>query len=75
MRRPDLEEEGREEETPAVLRLKQSDVFGLWQKRQTPSLNRKKKNPKSAAFGSQRPFFHLRRRDETKIYSAEVRIA
>lgn len=58
MRRPDLEEGGREEETPAVLRLKQSDVFGLWQERQTPSLNRKKKkNPKSAAFGSQRPFF------------------
>lgn len=74
MRRPDLEEEGREEESPAVLRLKQSDVFGLWQERQTPSSNRKK-SPKSAAFGSQRPFFTLGHLDETKIHSAEVRIA
>lgn len=43
-------EGGREEETPAVLCLKQSDVFGLWQERQTPSLNRK--IPPSAAFCS-----------------------
>lgn len=50
MRRPDLRGG-----TPAVLCLKQSDVFGLWQKRQTPSLNRK--IPPSAAFCTEKPFF------------------
>lgn len=62
------------EETPAVICLKQSDVFGLWQDRQTPSLNRK--IPPSAAFSSQKAFFptagYL---DETNICWAEICIA